>query len=213
MADLASLVSLGSKALIGIAMFLSLLVVASLIALAIWAYNRWKKYQQFVCIIWELDGFGQLAETKDKAGIFVDSKTKNKRFFLKKANVGLEPDNVPYISRGKLKTVYLLRTGLKNFRFIKPRLVQSLMTFVVGEEDVNWAVNAYDRQKKLFMESKFMQLLPFITLAFISIIILIIFIYFFKDFDKLVLMSQNFKDSIALIVNAGCNTGTTIIST
>ncbi len=151
----------------------------------IWLYFKWKKYKEYKCVIWGRDSSGNLNESYDRAGVFVDSKTQNKRLFLKKNNVGLDPDNIPYINAGGNKIIYLLQKGLKNFHYIKIKVVDTNVTLNVGEEDVNWAINAYDRQKKLFNQNLFMQYLPFIALAFVSMIILIIFIYFFKDFAVL----------------------------
>jgi len=160
-------------------------VVSGIIGFATWAYMNVRKYKDFKCIIWAVDGFGQITERYDNAGIFVDKKTKNKRLYLKRNNVGLDPDNIPYIPSGNKKVIYLWQTGLKNFRFIKPKICNASMSFNVGEEDVNWAINAYERQKKLFTQNSFLQYLPFIAIAFVSIIILVIFIYFFKNFDVL----------------------------
>lgn len=173
-----------------------------------WYAYRWKRYNQFNVIWFDQDG---ISGGSDKAGIFVDTKTKNKRFFLQKANVGLDPDNVPWKMMpsglfGAKRTVYLLRTGLKNFQFlfidVKPNPGVSIS---VGEEDVNWAINAYERQKKVFAESLLIQLLPYFALAFVSIIILILFFQLFKNFDVL-------KDvALALKEAAQAVSGTTVI--
>lgn len=144
-----------------------------------------RKYSEFKCIVWERGLNGGIIESIDQAGIFVDSKTKNKRFFMKKARVGLNPDEIPFVQSGKEKIVYLLRVGLKNFYFIKPNVSASNVGFSVGEEDVNWSVNAYEAQKKRFSNSLLMQILPFAGLIFVCIIILILFIYLFKKFDAL----------------------------
>ena len=140
-------------------------------------YFKVHRYKHFRCVIFERDGFGQLTKTYDNAGIFVDKKTGNKRLYIKKAYVGLDPDNIPYIvdNKGK-KTIYLYRTGLKNYHYIKINIKQPGITLTVGEEDVNWAINAYERAKKTFSNSLLMQLMPYIALAFVSIVILIIFI-------------------------------------
>ena len=153
--------------------------------MSIWALIKYKRFSQFKVVIWGRDGFGQVVQTSDQAGIFVDKKTNNKRFFLKKNNVGLDPDNVPYIQQGRKRVVYLLKTGLKNFSFIKPVIKDDVFSVDVGEEDVNWAINAYERQKTSFAKNLLLQYLPFIALAFVSIIILILFIYFFKQFGVL----------------------------
>ena len=182
-----------------------------LLGAAFWMFQLKKKYSQFKCTIWERDGFGQLSQKHDDAGIFIDSKTNNKRFFMRKANVGLEPDNIPYVigHRGS-KFVYLYRTGLKNFAFIKPNIsTNGRILLSVGEEDVNWAINAYERQKKIFSNNLLMQYLPFIALAFVSIIILVIFIYFFKDFD--VLKDTALALGEAARALAAANSGTVIL--
>ena len=171
--------------------------------------RRRKQYNQFKCIIWGRDAFGQLTETTDKAGIFVDAKTKNKRFFLKKAHVGLNPDNVPYIQSGKVKIVYLLRTGLKNFQFIRP-LIADNFTIDVGEEDVNWAVNAYERQKKVFGSSMLLQYMPFIVLAFVSIIVLVIFMNLFKKFDVLGEIAASMSQAATAMAQA--QSGTVVLT-
>ena len=158
-----------------------IIVGGGLLTVMLWAYFKWKNYQQFEIEIWQQDGLGQFNVKYDKGGIFVDSKTKNKRLFLKKHNVGLNPDNVPFMPsiKGKRK-VLVLQTGLKNFRYIKPKISQGIMSFEVGEEDVNWAINSYERQKKLFGQTWLAQYMPFIMIAFVSIIILIMFINLFK---------------------------------
>ena len=167
---------------LGIAiLMITVLIVGGVIAIGLWLYFKWKNYQQFEIEIWQQDGLGQFNVKYDKGGIFVDSKTKNKRLFLKKHNVGLNPDNVPFMPsiKGKRK-VLVLQTGLKNFRYIKPKISQGIMSFEVGEEDVNWAINSYERQKKLFGQTWLAQYMPFIMIAFVSIIILIMFINLFK---------------------------------
>lgn len=174
---------------------LILLFVFVLIGFFIYALIQYKKWSQFKCIIWGRDGFGQLVEKTDRAGIFVDSKTKNKRFYLKKSNVGLDCNNIPYIQHGKQKRVYLLQIGLKNYKFIKPTISGDVFNFDVSEEDVNWAINAYDKQKKLFNQNILLQYMPFILLAFVSMIILIMFIYLFKQFPIMLQIAKALKEA------------------
>ena len=192
-------------------MIISVTVIGGLIIFGVWAGLKWKRYQQFKCVIWEKDGFGQLTETYDKAGIFVDSKTKNKRLFLKKNKVGLDPDTIPFVqtSKGK-RIIYLLKTGLKNFHYITLNIKAPNISLSVGEEDVNWALNAYERGKKMFTQGILMQLMPYIALAFVSIIILIIFIYFFKDFAVLADVAKALQ--AAAEAYAQSQTGTTVVT-
>ena len=116
----------------------------------------------------------------------VDKATNNKRFFLKKDHVGLNPDNIPYIPCpsglfGSGRAVILLQIGLKNFRYLKPRLKENVFNFEVGEEDVNWGINAYERQKKLFQTNFWSMIMPYIPLIIVSFVILILFVYIFKQ--------------------------------
>jgi len=202
------LASVSSAAINIVTIIAFLLVLGGIIIIGTILYLKRKQQWQFNCVIWERDGFGNVTETYDRAGIFVDKKTQNKRLFMHKANVGLDPDNVPYIP-GKKKTVYLLRTGLKNFRYVKPRINNDEYGFIIGEEDVNWAINAYDRQKRLFNQNALMQYLPFIALAFVSIIILVIFIYFFKDFAVLRDVAVALKE--AAVAMAHAQSGTLVV--
>lgn len=175
----------------------------------IYFYLRQKRYSQFECRIWFKDAFGQIKEKKDSAGIFIDKKTHNKRFFIRKANVGLNPDKVPSIVKGGKNIVYLVQTGLKSFHFIQIDYAEPKLVLKVGEEDVNWAVNAYERQKKLFQHNVLMQYLPFIALAFVAIIILIMFIYLFKNMDVIAAAANSFNEATKSL---GCGAGGTVIS-
>lgn len=207
MVDVSNLTQMGTGFLRVAIMMIAGLIISGVLGFAIHMILNWYRYQQFKCVIFKRDALGQIEQLHDTAGIFVDSKTNNKRFFLKRNKVGLCPDNVPVIS-GRKRTVYLMQHGLKNFRFIKMDIGDNF-NLNIGEEDVNWAINAYERQKKLFSQSMFMQLLPFIAIAFTSIIILIIFIYFFKEFSSLREFAIVMKDVAANM--AQMNSGTTVI--
>lgn len=194
---------------VGVIIIVILLVGGVAIGITYLLLQR-RKFSQFNCEIWQKDGFGQFVVKKDQAGIFVDGKTKNKRLFLKKNNVGLTPDNIPFLTQsdGKRKII-LLQTGLKNFRFIKPMINDNLIHFTVGEEDVNWAVNAYERQKKLFAQSWLAQYLPFIMLAFVSVIILIMFMQIFKQMPMMLDITKELKNVATVMAQA--RSGVTVI--
>jgi len=197
----------------GLNLFVMLFLIAAVGAFVVgcfWLYTKWKRYSQYNCRIWEQDGFGQWRELYDDAGVFVDRKTQNKRLFLKKNNVGLSPDNIPYIPSGSKKIIYLLKTGLKNFRFIKIRPNNPSVVLSVGEEDVNWAINSYERQKKIFSQDRLMAYMPFILLAFVSLVILVIFIYFFKEFGTLKGVAQSLSEAAHSLAEA--KAGTVVIN-
>lgn len=190
----------------------AIVITIAVIGALIWWLRRSMRYNQFRCIIWEKDGLGNVTQRADKAGIFVDPSTKNKRFFMKRANVGLEPDNIPYVIMGKHKYVYLVRTGLKNFRFIQPKIDDDIVSFLVGEEDVNWSINAYERQKVTFSSKRLLQYLPYISLALVAIIILVIFVYFFREFGTLKDAANALKSASHEMYLMRTYNGTAIIS-
>lgn len=172
---------------LGIFIVFALICFIIVIVLAVyWVFFSSRKYKQFLCVIYSKDGYGNRTIEYDGAGIFIDKKTNNKRFFMKVANVGLCPDNIPAIFDGKRKVVFLQKIGLKNYRFIKIgfNAENDIPVLECTEEDVNWGVNAYERQKK-FNNNTLMALLPYIALIIVAIVIMVVFIYFFKDFDKL----------------------------
>lgn len=207
MVDITNITNIASN----IGMLLLLTIFFGAVAFgAMFAMAQYRKWSQFTCVIWGKDGFGQIVEKPDRAGIFVDRKTKNKRFFMRKAKVGLECNNIPYIQKGNRKIVYLLQIGLKNFKFIKPTIANKQMVFDVGEEDVNWAINEYERQKKLFDNNLLLQYMPFILLGFVSIIILIMFIYFFKQFPVLAQTAEALKE--ASVAYAQSQGGTVVLT-
>ncbi len=190
---------------------ISIMIIGGVMVTGVWTYLRWKRYRQYTCIIFEKDGLGQIIESTDNAGIFVDNKTKNKRLFLQKNKVGLDPDRIPFVPSGKGKRViYLLKTGLKNFHYIRMNINPPSITLSVGEEDVNWALNSYERGKKMFSQGMLLQFMPYIAVAFVSIIILVIFIYFFKNFDTLVKVADGLNAAAEAYARA--QTGTTVIT-
>lgn len=191
--------NLANTALSWVIMIIAIIVFGTIAAFATIFILKQLKYKYNV--VWL--GIDNKTGGTDRGGIFVDRKTKNKRFFLKKSKVGLNPDNVPFKYIGKKMYVWLYRTGLKNFQYVDINITPNPGAVItVGEEDVNWAVNAYERQKKMFSTSLLMQLMPFIMLAFVSIIILIIFIYFFKEFSTLKDMAVAMGEAAKIIAQA-----------
>lgn len=186
-AEVGQLLNYGSSLLMWVVIIIAVLVFGG-IAFGATYFLRKRLQYTYDCVIFEATGKDTPPVVDyDKGGVILDRKTGNKLFFLKKYKVGLNPDNIPYNHDTKgTKRVFLFRDGIKNFKFLKMSIYSNPgLVIDVGEEDVNWATNTYERQKKLFAQTMLMQLMPYIIIAFVSIIILIIFIYFFKDFDTL----------------------------
>lgn len=202
--------SLGSNALSIVLIFILICIFGGIIWAIFWWRGNEKKWSAFRVRIWQRDGTGFMQEKTDQAAIFVDKKTNNKRFFLRKNKVGLSPDDVPFIptSIGG-RVVYLFQNGLKNFYFIRPDVDEGGVSLSVGEEDVNWAINSYEKDKKLFSADKLMQYLPFILLGIVSIVILVLFVYLFKKFDVIKDASLALSDAAKSL--AAAKSGTMVI--
>ena len=193
---------------IGIILVVVLLSLAVLVGL-FFLFKTITRYNGFKVVVWEVLESGGIRVNYDKAGIFVMGKTGNKLLYLKKLNVGLNPDNISYLidSSGK-KVIYLLRYGFKNFLFINPNADnRGEIKFKVGEEDVNWAVNSYEANKKRFSQSLLLQLLPFMVLALVCIIILILMVTLFKNFSVFTNVAESINQATANLATCTIKTG------
>jgi len=204
--DYSTLASWGSNALNIMLLMLVLLLVVGLIIGAFWVWSRSKRYSQYECLIFRKDAIGKEDYDWDVGGIFVDGKTKNKRFFIKKHNISLNADNIPYIKKGKKRLVMLHQDGLKNFRFINPIVNTSNIKWNVGEEDVNWALQDYERQKKKWDFSLLLQYMPYIMIGFTTIVIVVILISFFKEFKTLGTIAEAMREASHELAQAKAGT-------
>jgi hypothetical protein len=148
-------------------------------------YKKWKRYQQYVVEVWNFNDEGVLRKiTTDQAGVFQDDITKNLLLYLKSANVGLNCDNIPSVPFGGKEKIYLLKLGRKNYRFVEPKLLYNKLNVSVGEEDLNWALNTYEKVKKVAERKSMLdEWKPFIGYVIVMVFILIAFIYLFRKAD------------------------------
>jgi hypothetical protein len=204
------ILEIASSGVVSVAGMLIAAVIFVGIVVALVAYiQKERRYRQFKVEIWQKDGFGNLTIKYDIGGVFVDGRTNYKRLFLKNNNVGLDPDNIPFLmDRKGVKKVLLLQTGLKNFRYLRPTVNDELIVFTVGEEDVNWGINSYEAQKKR-MQGWLLQYLPFIMIAFTSMIILIMIIQVLNKFAVLQDISKNLIEAAKIVAQA--RSGTTVL--
>lgn len=168
---------------------LILIILASIVAV-VWYFNsQSKKWKQFVCIIFTKDAFGNAIREVDQAGIFVDKVTGMKRFFIKKANIGLDPDNVKYIlsSDGKVRYVYLRRYAPKNYAFydFTSLLSNDKPGLSVTEQDVNWALQEYRKHKALDNKNFWSQYGTYVIWGFAVISTLVLFALLVQKFEVL----------------------------
>lgn len=208
----------------GIMIFLIVLIVVSIIGTYLFLWLRNKRFKEFKVIILEKDSTGNVHESYDRAGIFLDKKTNLKLLFMKKFKKGMNPNNVPYVTakdkKGRLvKTIYLLKTGVSNFRFIHVSIESDMLKFTVGEEDVNWAAQDYETIIKTFQKESFWAKYGGYILFVISIIIImIILISLFNKFavlkdvaNSLQKVSENMYEIMKLLNSTQINTGAPII--
>lgn len=182
-----------------------------------------RRYSQFKVIIWDNDGFGNIREKYDQGGIFVDKKTNTKRLWLRKANIGLDCEYVPYIpaekstmfgmSKSIVNIVYLIKIGEKNYRYLKPKFDAQNFGVKVSDEDVNWAINDYEKAKAIYNKEGLMKYLPAIVFVVVIVVIMIILISFFKEMGTMKDVASSFKataEIMAKVYNVQMNGTSTV---
>lgn len=174
---------------------ISCIVVGGIAVAGVYAYMMWKRYQEYRVVIWEKDSLGNTHEVDDQGAVFPDRKTGNILFHLRKHKTVLSPDDIPFVLKGKTKLVYIVKYGLRDYRFLRPNVTATDVGMVVGEKDINWAVNTYQRVKKVLEGNNLLTYMPFILIAFVSICILIIFMYLFKQVPAMKEMAEAFRDA------------------
>lgn len=160
-------------------------------------FRNWLKYQQFNVIIFKIDALGNRDAFTDQGGIFL--KSGQKRFWLKKCKSDITPDTIKYVKINGKNTVILWQFSDNDFRVVDFSASNPTIgiSATVGEEDVNWALNAYERGKKMFAwQGMLKEYMPWIALFFVGIIFVIIFIQFFKKLDLLPQMVNVMKENV-----------------
>lgn len=197
-----------------------ILIICVLGAVAVFMMiKRAMKYDTPVEII-EIDESG-IVYTKDVGGIFF---IKQQRcFWLRKHEVGMNPDTVPYVrtlgnnSRLKFwmkpKKVFIFQTGFKEFAYINPIVNDNRMELRIGDADVSWAINTFEIAKKMQIKEWYTDVLPYIPLIIVGVIMLIIVIYMFKSFPQFKEIISAVGDTATKLGDAAekCNAGSIIV--
>jgi len=148
----------------------------------------WKRFKEYEVIIFSEDEWGQKDIKFDQGGIYVDRKTNNKKFFLRYIAKGLDFEQLKYShgSNGK-KIVMLYKDNKGEYQYITPEFESDDgVSFSMGEEDLNWGLNSYEKAKNRFAwRNKLLQFAPWIGLVFVGFMFLILCIYVLKQFDVL----------------------------
>lgn len=151
----------------------SILGIIGMFGFILWRSAQKKRlYNYLVEIYYQEPGSQAVMKKLDFAGVFTKKKTGLKRLYLMKHNVGLNPDNVPFIftEKGK-RLVTLWQSGLKNFRFVNPTMTSNPgFVMNVGEEDVNWAIASYHEWKERLQFQDWLQKHGHILLWSITIV-------------------------------------------
>jgi len=219
MVDLSIIEAGGSQVLNVVVWIISILFVGGC-ALGVWfVIRRMKRFGGFRCIIWHVNEEGEIiSESSDAGGIFKDGRTGNVLFHFRKNKYACNPDMIERLSilrRGRFgrmgRIIYFLKVGEKDFRpIIPPKFSKDGMKAALGEEDLNFAINAYERSKKVFSQSMLLQILPYAVLVIVSFTILILFIFLFKEFPKNISTASNAMVQAAEALKAASGSSTVI---
>ena len=170
----------------GLKWFLIIVLVAGLIGYITYYFLSKKKYKEYRVEILDKDSNDNVYKTFDKGGVFLDKKTGNRLLFIEKAKVGLNPNNIPYIStidnKGRLiKTVTLRRIGVNNYVFVHVSLGDKIAV-TIGEEDLNNAAQEMNKIRRTYDKKSWLDklLAPIIFIVTIMIIMIILLTLFNK---------------------------------
>ena len=185
-----------SAVLNGIMWFMIGAVIVGILGLVTWYLVRKKKYGMYRVEVFDKDSNGNVYKTYDRAGIFLDKRTGYRLLFLEKAKVGMNPNNVPYVShldkkKRIVKTVYLRRIGVNNYVFISVDLL-GMPKFTMGEEDFNNAAQEMSKIRRTYDKKSWLDkfLAPILFIASI-LIIMIILLSLFNKFSVIDDASKN----------------------
>lgn len=180
---------------------LKILVALSIGGIAVWWGLRVKRYDtQNISLVIDPKTNRLIGLEYRKAGTYADRKTKNKLFYLKGNKAGLDPDEAPYINVMKpgfmspTKAVLSVKTGENSYRFIHPQFDGESFKPTVGEEDVNWALNVFEAQHKIFGTTWLDKVLPYIPLIIVGFVMVIIVFTLMKNADTVVEILTLMKD-------------------
>ena len=175
-----------------------------------WFINNRVKYNIPVRIF-TFDGFGNPVQQKDVGGVFVNNRTKHKRFWLKKnKGMNLDPDKIKPISSGKGRVVYMVKYSEKDWRYLDMNLSPNPGFSVnIGEQEVNWWISEKARWEKVIFPDKLLAWLPWIGLFFIGIIFVIVVVTIFNKFEIFQVISDNIREAAASLAQA--KTGQAVI--
>lgn len=172
------------------------IIVVGIVALITWQQMVKKKYGMYRVEVLDKDKNGNVYKTYDSAGIFLDKKTGNRLNFLRKAKVGLDPNNVPYITavdkKGRMqKIVTVRRIGVNNYIYVSMTLGETVEV-TIGEEDLNNAAQEMNKIRKTYDKKSWLDQYLAPILFIVSILIIgIVLISLFNKFGVIQEASNN----------------------
>lgn len=190
----------GQSMLNGILIGLVVIVALSALAYAFIWWNKKRKYGEYKVVIWEKDSVGNLHETYDSAGTFLDKQTGYKLCFFRKIKKGLNPNKLPFVtsktSKGKLqKVLYLEKHGVSNYKLLHIKLTTDGLAIKVGEEDINWAAQDLMKVRQMFNKEGFLSKYgPYLAFIITIMIVMIILISLFNKFEVLEKVAANLQN-------------------
>ena len=196
--------------LLNVVKYILLITIPIGVAFLFYKWKAGSKKYTYKVHWWGIDG---ITGGFDEGGVFVDGVTKAKRFYLRRAKTSLDADKLVWrllSGRGETRMVYLQRVSTKDFRYVDTAPLSQGLSSTVGEEDVNWAIHDYEKQKKAFGSNTLTQLLVWGGIVACGIIILLMIIFVLQ---KLPDLKETWGIALKTAqVLAQVKTGTTVVN-
>lgn len=204
------LAAFGDKALVFM-LIIMVLAVAGVCGWFIWSrFRKWKRYRQYNCLLFYRDSGGAIHSRTDWAGVFVDKGINSKRLWLKDLNTTLKCDKVQSYDFFGMKLVLLFMKSDKCINFINPTSMSDGMGFKLSEDDLSWALEEMQKQRKRWAWNPLKEWMPYIIMVFITIMIVVVLSALIKKFD--VLKDVAIALDHAATIMSSCNNPTQVIT-
>jgi hypothetical protein len=170
-------------------------IVGFCITIGLWIRHL-LRFGQFNVVIFFKDANGQWLQKADKAGVFINSKTKSRLLHLQKYKVVMNPDYIPFLMAGNKKVIYLKEIGIKTYVYVKHHFTDNDVVVTVGEEDLNAAIQDFEVATRV-LKSGWEQYIPLIAVIIGMVVLLVIMIVYADKWQSVMIAGQNTAAEIA----------------
>lgn len=175
----------------GLMLFLIGGVIFLAIIFVIYKIYKWNAQFTDTVLVLKKDNLGNIVGEWDRGGACFDVQSKHRLWFLKSGIGGLDPDKKPFISTKKGVFVIVFKQGLKALHYVTPIVNEKGdMELKVSDQEISWAINAYERSKKILFWDRLKEFLPYIAAFMFMVIACALLVFLINKLDLKAVVAQ-----------------------